>query len=139
MANYIYGLPGDDRSSIAETLELSKELCTLGWNTYASMALPGSKLYKKAKDNNLELPNSYEGYSFHSYETLPLRNEHLTSAEILKLRDLNEEEPAEIEASKYDLSYIKLDGSIGCMVNGAGLAMATMDIIKLKGASPANF
>ena len=87
MANYIYGLPGDDRSSIAETLELSKELCTLGWNTYASMALPGSKLYKKAKDNNLELPNSYEGYSFHSYETLPLRNEHLTSAEILKLRD----------------------------------------------------
>ena len=51
--------------------------------------------------------------------------------EILKLRDLNEEEPAEIEASKHDLAYIKLDGSIGCMVNGAGLAMATMDIIKL--------
>ena len=59
--------------------------------------------------------------------------------EILKLRDLNEEEPAEIEASKYDLAYIKLDGSIGCMVNGAGLAMATMDIIKLYGQEPANF
>ena len=59
--------------------------------------------------------------------------------EILELRDLNEEEPAEIEASKYDLAYIKLEGSIGCMVNGAGLAMATMDIIKLYGEEPANF
>ena len=59
--------------------------------------------------------------------------------EILKLRDLNEENSAEIEASKHDLAYIKLDGSIGCMVNGAGLAMATMDIIKLYGKEPANF
>ena len=59
--------------------------------------------------------------------------------DILKLRDLNEEDPAEIEASKYDLAYIKLNGSIGCMVNGAGLAMATMDIIKLHGKEPANF
>ena len=59
--------------------------------------------------------------------------------EISGLRDLNEEDPTEIEASKYDLSYIKLDGSIGCMVNGAGLAMATMDIIKLYGEEPANF
>ena len=60
-------------------------------------------------------------------------------SEIAELRDLNEEDPAEIEASKYDLAYIKLDGSIGCMVNGAGLAMATMDIIKLYGEEPANF
>ena len=59
--------------------------------------------------------------------------------EIIELRDLNEEDPAEIEASKHDLAYIKLDGSIGCMVNGAGLAMATMDIIKLYGKEPANF
>jgi succinyl-CoA synthetase beta subunit len=59
--------------------------------------------------------------------------------EILKLRDLNEEDPIEIDASKHGLSYIKLDGSIGCMVNGAGLAMATMDIIKLHGEEPANF
>ena len=59
--------------------------------------------------------------------------------EILELRDLNEEDPTEIEASKHDLAYIKLDGSIGCMVNGAGLAMATMDIIKLYGEEPANF
>ncbi|MDQ3374660.1 MAG: ADP-forming succinate--CoA ligase subunit beta [Acidobacteriota bacterium] len=56
-----------------------------------------------------------------------------------ELRDLNEEEPLEIEASKFDLNYIKLDGDIGCMVNGAGLAMATMDIIKLAGGEPANF
>jgi len=59
--------------------------------------------------------------------------------EIFKLRDFNEEDPAEIEASKHDLAYIKLNGSIGCMVNGAGLAMATMDIIKLYGKEPANF
>ena len=59
--------------------------------------------------------------------------------DVVALRDLNEEDPAEIEASKYDLAYIKLDGAIGCMVNGAGLAMATMDIIKLYGSEPANF
>ena len=59
--------------------------------------------------------------------------------EIVKYRDLNEEDPKEIEASKHDLAYIKLEGSIGCMVNGAGLAMATMDIIKLYGEEPANF
>ncbi|MDC0150524.1 ADP-forming succinate--CoA ligase subunit beta [Candidatus Pelagibacter sp.] len=59
--------------------------------------------------------------------------------EIVDLRDLNEEDPTEIEASKHDLAYIKLNGSIGCMVNGAGLAMATMDIIKLYGKEPANF
>jgi succinyl-CoA synthetase beta subunit len=59
--------------------------------------------------------------------------------EIVLLRDLNEEAPLEIEASKFNLNYIKLDGNVGCMVNGAGLAMATMDIIKLAGAEPANF
>ena len=59
--------------------------------------------------------------------------------DIIELRDLDEEDPMEIRASEYDLNYIRLDGEIGCMVNGAGLAMATMDIIKLKGGSPANF
>ncbi|MGQ0522130.1 MAG: succinate--CoA ligase subunit beta, partial [Betaproteobacteria bacterium] len=59
--------------------------------------------------------------------------------DIAAMRDLDEEDPAEIEASKFDLSYISLDGDIGCLVNGAGLAMATMDIIKLYGGSPANF
>ena len=59
--------------------------------------------------------------------------------DIAELRDTNEEDPTELEASKYDLNYIKLDGNVGCMVNGAGLAMATMDIIKLAGGEPANF
>ena len=59
--------------------------------------------------------------------------------EVMELRDLAEEDPAEVRASEFDLNYIKLDGNIGCMVNGAGLAMATMDIIQLQGGSPANF
>jgi succinyl-CoA synthetase beta subunit len=66
-------------------------------------------------------------------------NSLMRHPDIVALRDLTEEDPKEIEASKYDLSYVALDGSIGCMVNGAGLAMATMDIIKLYGAEPANF
>jgi succinyl-CoA synthetase beta subunit len=66
-------------------------------------------------------------------------NAEFRHPDLQQLRDLSEEEPMEIEASKYDLAYIKLDGNIGCMVNGAGLAMATMDIIKLNGAFPANF
>ena len=60
-------------------------------------------------------------------------------SDVVALRDLDEEDPAEVEASRHGLSYVKLDGTIGCMVNGAGLAMATMDIIKLHGAEPANF
>ncbi len=60
-------------------------------------------------------------------------------SDIVELRDLSEEDPSEVEASKYDLAFIKLDGNIGCLVNGAGLAMATMDIIKLHGSEPANF
>src|SRR5206468_8839029 len=59
--------------------------------------------------------------------------------ELIELRDLNEEDPLEVEASKHGLNYIKLDGNVGCMVNGAGLAMATMDIIKYAGGKPANF
>jgi len=66
-------------------------------------------------------------------------NAEFRQPELEELRDITEEDPAEIEASKFDLAYIKLDGNIGCMVNGAGLAMATMDIIKLNGAEPANF
>jgi succinyl-CoA synthetase beta subunit len=66
-------------------------------------------------------------------------NAEFRHKDLAELRDLTEEDPMEIEASKYDLAYIKLDGNIGCMVNGAGLAMATMDIIKLNGAFPANF
>ena len=87
MANYIYGLPGDDAESIKKTFNLSLELNTLGWNTYAAMALPGSQLYKDAITKNIKLPENYEGYSFHSYNTLPLPTENLTPAEILKMRD----------------------------------------------------
>lgn len=87
MANYIFGLTGDSMESMQKTLDLSLELCTLGWNAYAAMALPGSKLYKDAITNGISLPASYEGYSFHSYDTLPLPTEHLTPAEILEFRD----------------------------------------------------
>ena len=87
MANYIFGLPGDDKKTIQKTFDLSLELCTAGWNTYAAMALPGSLLYKNAIENNIELPSNYEGYSFHSYETVPLPTEKLKAYEILKLRD----------------------------------------------------
>ncbi|NBO63668.1 MAG: succinate--CoA ligase subunit beta, partial [Acidobacteria bacterium] len=66
-------------------------------------------------------------------------NAHYRQKELAELRDLNEEAELEIEASRFDLNYIKLDGNIACMVNGAGLAMATMDIIKLAGGEPANF
>ena len=63
----------------------------------------------------------------------------LPSKDITPMRDLAEEDPTEVEAGNYNLNYIKLDGNVGCMVNGAGLAMATMDIIKLQGGEPANF
>jgi len=59
--------------------------------------------------------------------------------ELAEMRDINEEDPVEVEAGKFNLNYVRLDGNVGCMVNGAGLAMATMDIIKLSGGSPANF
>lgn len=87
MANYIFGLPGDDMDSMQATFELSKELCTSGWNTYAAMALPGSALYKEAIEKNIALPKTYEGYSFHAYDTLPLPTKYLTPAQILKFRD----------------------------------------------------
>ena len=87
MANYIVGLPGDTHESMQKTLDLSLELCTSGWNTYAAMALPGSQLYKNAIEQGTPLPEDYEGYSFHAYNTLPLPTEHLTPAEILKFRD----------------------------------------------------
>ena len=87
MANYIFGLPGDTNETIAKTFELSKELCTLGWNTYAAMALPGSQLYKEAVEKNIKLPDNYEGYSFHSYNTQNLPTEKLKASSILKLRD----------------------------------------------------
>ena len=87
MGNYIFGLPGDTKETMKKTFDLSLELCTAGWNTYAAMALPGSQLYKNAINNKYKLPESYEGYSFHSYETLPLPTESLKPKEILEYRD----------------------------------------------------
>ena len=87
MANYIYGLPGDTHETMKKTFDLSLELCTSGWNTYAAMALPGSQLYKKAIEKKYILPDKYEGYSFHSYETQPLPIDTLKPEEILEFRD----------------------------------------------------
>ena len=87
MANYIFGLPGDTKESMQKTLDLSKELCTFGWNAYAAMALPGSKLYKEANEKGIPLPDTYEGYSFHGYDTLPLPTDTLTASEVLEFRD----------------------------------------------------
>ena len=87
MGNYIFGLPGDTSKSMRDTLDLSKELCTLGWNAYAAMPLPGSKLYKDAIIRGDKLPESYEGYSFHGYNTQPASTDECTSEEILQFRD----------------------------------------------------
>ena len=87
IANYLFGLPGDTQESMSETLCLGVDLCTIAWNGYAAMALPGSALYKQAIENGYDLPDDYTGYSFHSYNTLPLPTEDLTPAEILRFRD----------------------------------------------------
>ena len=87
MANYIFGLPGDTKETVKKTFELSLQLCTAGWNTYGAMALPGSLLYKKALDEGTKLPETYEGFSFHAYETLPLPTETLSAKEVITLRD----------------------------------------------------
>jgi radical SAM superfamily enzyme YgiQ (UPF0313 family) len=87
MGNYIVGLPGDNHESMEMTFRLSEELNTSGWNMYAAMALPGSELYKTSIERGYQLPESYEGFSFHSKETLPIPTNSLTPAEILKFRD----------------------------------------------------
>jgi len=87
MANFIVGLPGESKADIEETLRLSLELCTSGWNMYAAMALPGSQLYKQALDKQYALPDTYEGFSFHSFNTIPMPTEYLSAAEVLEFRD----------------------------------------------------
>ena len=87
MGNYIFGLPGDTKETMQKTLDLSIQLNTMGWNGYAATALPGSELYKIALDKGVKLPGTYGAYSFHSYNALPLSNENLTAAEILRFRD----------------------------------------------------
>lgn len=87
MANYIFGLPGDDERSIEETYKLSVKLNTLGWNTYAAMALPGSPLYVNSRNANQEMPKHFDEYSFHSKSCKPLSTEALPAWRILQLRD----------------------------------------------------
>jgi anaerobic magnesium-protoporphyrin IX monomethyl ester cyclase len=113
MANYIFGLPGDTKESMQKTLDLSKELCTFGWNAYAAMALPGSKLYKEAIEKGISLPDTYEGYSFHGYDTLPLPTDTLTASEVLKFRDKAFDEyhsyPPFLEKVKNKFGQIAID------------------------------
>jgi succinyl-CoA synthetase beta subunit len=115
--------------------DLAKQAAKIGAALYKAftekdMALLEINPLVVTKENNLKCLDAKIGFDGNSLYRHP---------DIMELRDLEEEDAAEVEASKYDLSYIKLDGSIGCMVNGAGLAMATMDIIKLYGEEPANF
>ena len=87
IANYIFGLPGDNHQTMQETLDLSKDLCTVAWNAYPTMALPGSALYKEAVDKGYKLPSDYTGYSFHSYDAQPIPTAYLKPSEILRFRD----------------------------------------------------
>ncbi|MDA7756425.1 radical SAM protein [Opitutales bacterium] len=87
MANYIFGLPGDTTESMQKTLDLSINLCTLGWNAYAAMALPGSKLYRDALLNGIDLPKSYEEFSFYGKNTKNLPTESCSAKEIISFRD----------------------------------------------------
>ena len=83
----MFGLPTDTMETMEKTLQLSYELCTIAWNAYAAMPLPGSQLYKDAVDRGFKLPEDYAGYSFHAYTTQPLPTDELTPEQILKFRD----------------------------------------------------
>ncbi|PZP99224.1 MAG: ADP-forming succinate--CoA ligase subunit beta [Variovorax paradoxus] len=119
------GMPAD---STAQTVDILKKLYTCYMETDASL-VEINPLNRDSKGKVVALDAKF---NFDS-------NALFRHPEIVALRDLDEEDPAEVEASKFDLAYISLDGNIGCLVNGAGLAMATMDTIKLFGGEPANF
>ncbi|MFN7711638.1 MAG: ADP-forming succinate--CoA ligase subunit beta [Curvibacter sp.] len=119
------GMPAD---SVAQFIDVCQKLNKCYMDTDASL-VEINPLNRDSKGNIIALDAKF---NFDS-------NALFRHPEIVALRDLDEEDPAEIEASKFDLAYISLDGNIGCLVNGAGLAMATMDTIKLFGAEPANF
>ena len=119
------GLPAE---STAQAIDLFKKLYTCYMETDASL-VEINPLNRDSKGNLIALDAKF------NFDA----NALFRHPEIVALRDLDEEDPAEIEASKFDLAYIQLDGNIGCLVNGAGLAMSTMDTIKLFGGEPANF
>lgn len=119
---------GIPEGSIAQAREAFKGLCKCFWETDASLAEINPLIHTgEGKIIALDAKFNFDANALYRH------------AEIVAMRDLDEEDPAEIEASKFDLAYIQLDGNIGCLVNGAGLAMATMDTIKLFGGEPANF
>ncbi len=124
----ILGIFNLDKEANEEATKLIKSIYKMFIETDASLVEINPLIL--TKDNNIVCLDAKMNFDDNALFKHP---------EIMELRDLNEEEETEIEASKHDLAYIKLDGSIGCMVNGAGLAMATMDIIKLYGEEPANF
>jgi len=124
----ILGILNLDKEANEEAIKLIKSIYKMFVETDASLVEINPLIL--TKDNNIVCLDAKMNFDDNALFKHP---------EIMELRDLNEEEEIEIEASKHDLAYIKLDGSIGCMVNGAGLAMATMDIIKLYGEEPANF
>jgi len=119
------GMPAD---STAQTVDILKKLYQCYMDTDASL-VEINPLNRDSKGNVIALDAKF------NFDA----NALFRHPEIVALRDLDEEDPAEIEASKFDLAYIQLDGNIGCLVNGAGLAMSTMDTIKLFGGEPANF
>jgi succinyl-CoA synthetase beta subunit len=119
------GMPADSQSQF---IDICQKLYKCYMDTDAAL-VEINPLNRDGKGNVIALDSKF---NFDS-------NALFRHPEIVALRDLDEEDPAEVEASKFDLAYISLDGNIGCLVNGAGLAMATMDTIKLYGAEPANF
>ena len=119
------GMPAD---SVAQFIDICQKLYKCYMDTDAAL-VEINPLNRDSKGNIIALDSKF---NFDS-------NALFRHPEIVALRDLDEEDPAEVEASKFDLAYISLDGNIGCLVNGAGLAMATMDTIKLFGGEPANF
>ena len=124
----ILGIFNLDQEANEEAIKLIKSIYKMFIETDASLVEINPLIL--TKDNNIVCLDAKMNFDDNALFKHP---------EIMELRDLNEEEETEIEASKHDLAYIKLNGNIGCMVNGAGLAMATMDIIKLYGEEPANF
>jgi len=129
------GLDKEKVSRFAEKFKLNNDFCTIIENLYRLFIDKDCSLVEinplvKTKDNKIIALDAKINFD----DNALFRNQ-----DIAALRDIEEEDPLEVEASKYSLNYIKLNGNVGCMVNGAGLAMTTMDIIKLAGAEPANF
>ncbi|MDD3012750.1 MAG: ADP-forming succinate--CoA ligase subunit beta [Candidatus Gastranaerophilales bacterium] len=129
------GLEQEKIAKLAENLGLNNDFTTLLANLYRLFIEKDCSLVEinplvKTKDNKIIALDAKINFD----DNALYRNQ-----DIAALRDIEEENPLEVEASKYNLNYIKLNGTVGCMVNGAGLAMATMDIVKLAGAEPANF